>query len=73
MHRWNHWCFTTGTHALQITIADVGFLGLHRSKERIEIAADGNDLELGLRLEQPPQAFADEKMVFREHHPDRHR
>jgi hypothetical protein len=28
VHRWNHWCLTTRTHLLQITIADVGFLGL---------------------------------------------
>src|ERR1041384_7503679 len=28
VHRWNHWCFTARTHALQITVADVGFLGL---------------------------------------------
>src|SRR5437763_15665476 len=27
-HRWNHWCLTTRTHALTITIADVGFVGL---------------------------------------------
>src|SRR4051812_24384265 len=27
-HRWNHWCLTTRGHALTITIADVGFLGL---------------------------------------------
>src|SRR5882672_5131582 len=28
VHRWNHWCLTTRACALQITIADVGFLGL---------------------------------------------
>jgi hypothetical protein len=27
-HRWNHWCITTETHALTITIADVGYLGI---------------------------------------------
>jgi len=27
-HRWNHWCFTTRGHALTITVADVGWIGL---------------------------------------------
>ncbi|HEY8090829.1 MAG TPA: DUF2804 domain-containing protein [Polyangiaceae bacterium] len=26
--RWNHWCFTTRTHALTVTVADIGWLGL---------------------------------------------
>lgn len=26
--RWNHWCFTTTTHALTVTVADVGYIGL---------------------------------------------
>jgi hypothetical protein len=28
VHRWNHWCVTTRTHALTITIADLGLFGL---------------------------------------------
>ena len=33
---------------------------------------DGHDLEVGLRLEQPPDALADEVVVLGEHEPDRH-
>jgi hypothetical protein len=28
VHRWNHWCLTAEEHALTITVADVGLLGL---------------------------------------------
>ena len=38
----------------------------------VEIATDGHDLEVGSRLEQAPDAFADEVVILCEHEPDRH-
>ena len=51
---------------------DVRPLGVDRSEQRVEVAAHGRDLEVGLRLEQPPDALADEVVVLGEHEPDRH-
>ena len=51
---------TSGLHAID---------GL---EQRLEVAADGDDLEPGLGLEQAPHALADEVVVLREHDPDRH-
>ena len=45
---------------------------LDRGEQRVEVAADGDDLELGLRLEQAPHALADEVVVLGEHEADRH-
>ena len=49
-----------------------GLLGLDGREQRVEIAADGGDLEVGLRREQPPHALADEVVVLGEDEPDRH-
>ena len=35
-------------------------------------AQTGDHLDIGLRLEQPPEALPDEKVVVREHDADRH-
>jgi hypothetical protein len=42
-------------------------------EQRVEIVADGCDLEVVLRLEQPPKPLADEVLILGEHDPDRHR
>ncbi len=44
---------------------DIGCRRLHRGEQRVEILARGDDLQLVRRLEQPLQALADEKVVFR--------
>ena len=51
---------------------DVGPLCVYGAEERVEVLADGGDLELGLRLEQPAHPFANEVVVVRQHDPDRH-
>ena len=52
---------------------DVGALGLDRREERFEVTADGCDLEIGLRLEQTPDALADEVVILGEDEANRHR
>jgi hypothetical protein len=52
---------------------DIGLLGLDGSEERVEIAAAGDELKLGLRLQQAPDALAHEVTVLSEDQPDRHR
>ena len=39
----------------------------------IEVTADGGDLEIGLRLEQTPDALADEVVILGEDEANRHR
>ena len=51
---------------------DVGQLCVYGAEERVEVLADGGDLEVGLHLEQAAHPFANEVVVVREHHPDRH-
>ena len=51
---------------------DLGPLRVYGAEERVEVLADGNDLELGLRLEQAAHPFANEVVVVRQDHPDRH-
>ena len=51
---------------------DVRALGIDGGEQRVEIAARRDDLDLGLRLEQAPDALADEIVVFGEHDSDRH-
>ena len=38
----------------------------------VEVAADGGDLEVRLRLEQAPDALAHEVVILGEHESDRH-
>ena len=52
---------------------DVRALGVDRGEQRVEIAADGDDLDVGLVCEQPRDPLADEVVVFGEHHASRHR
>jgi hypothetical protein len=51
---------------------DVGPLCVDGAEERVEVLADGGDLELGLRLEHATHPFANEVVVVRQHDPDRH-
>ena len=51
---------------------DVRPLRVDRGEQRVEVAAHGRDLEVGLGLEQAPDALADEVVVLGEHEPDRH-
>ena len=51
---------------------DVGPLGVDGREQRVEIAADGDDLDLRLGLEQAAYTLADEVVVVGEHDPDRH-
>jgi hypothetical protein len=51
---------------------DVGTLLVDRGEQRVEIAADGGDVEGRFRFEQSPDALADEVVVVGEHEPDRH-
>ena len=51
---------------------DVRPFRVDRGEQRVEIAAHGRDLEVGLRLEQTPDALADEVVILGEHEPDRH-
>ena len=50
-------------------VRDLAIDGL---EQRVEVPADRHDLEPGLRVEQPPDAFADEVVVFGEHDADGH-
>ena len=43
-----------------------------RVEQRVEVPAHGDDLEVGLRLEQAPHSLADEVVVVGQHDPDRH-
>ena len=45
---------------------------LDRGEQRLEVAADGDDLDVRLRLEQTTDALADEVVVVGEHDADRH-
>ena len=49
-----------------------GRLGGDGAEQRFQVAADGSDLEVHLRLEQAPDALADEVVILGEHDPDRH-
>ena len=51
---------------------DVRPLRVDRGEQRVEVAAHGGDLEVGLRLEQAPHSFAHEVVVVGQHQPDRH-
>ena len=51
---------------------DVRGLAIDGLEQRVEVPADRGDLEPGLRVEQAPDAFTDEVMVFGEHDADRH-
>ena len=52
---------------------DVRALRRDRFEEAVEIGAHRDDLELGLRSEQPSEAFANEVVILREHDADPHR
>jgi hypothetical protein len=41
-------------------------------EQRIEVPADRDDLETGLRLEKATETFTDEEAVLGEHEADRH-
>ena len=60
-----------GRHA-NVRDDDVGALSVDRGEQGVEVVAHGRDLELLLRLEQTPNALADEVLIFGEHEPDRH-
>ena len=51
---------------------DVRALAIDGLEQRVEVPTDRRDLEAGLRVEQPPDALADEVMVFGEHDADGH-
>ena len=50
---------------------DVRLLGSDRSEQRVEVAADGCDIEVGMRVEQAPDALTDKVVVLGEHEPNR--
>ena len=54
-------------------ITTSGLFVVDRGEQRIEVAADGDDLEVGLAREQPRDALTDEVVVFSEHDSNRHR
>ena len=60
-----------GRHA-DVGDHDVWPLHVDGGEERIEVTARRCHLEPRLRLEQPPDALADEVVVLREHEADRH-
>ena len=47
-------------------------LAIDGLEQRVEVSADRGDLEPGLRVEQPPDAFTDEVVVFGKHDADGH-
>jgi hypothetical protein len=47
-------------------------LAIDGLEQRVEVPGDCHDFKSGLRLEQAPDAFADEIVVLGEHEPDRH-
>jgi hypothetical protein len=51
---------------------DIGLFLLHRGKQRLEITADGHDVNLGLSPEQTLYSLANEVMVVGEDNTDRH-
>ena len=51
---------------------DIGMLGFDQGVKGVEIAACPDDLEIGLRAEQPDDPLANEVAVLGENHPDRH-
>jgi hypothetical protein len=51
---------------------DVGILGFDSHEERVEVPASGYYFELGLALEQSPDALAHEVAVLGEDEADRH-
>jgi hypothetical protein len=51
---------------------DIGLLVLDRGQQRLEIAAGGHDLDLGVGCEQAPHPLANEIVVVGEHDSDRH-
>ena len=50
----------------------VGMFCLDRGEQGVEVDAHRDHLDVCLRVEQPSHAFADEVVILREHHPDRH-
>jgi len=46
---------------------------LDRGEKGVEVDAHRDHLDVCLRVEQPSHAFADEVVILREHHSDRHR
>jgi hypothetical protein len=50
----------------------VRFLGIHRGKQGVQVAARRRDLDVMLRLEQPSNALADDQVILGEDDPDRH-
>ena len=51
---------------------DVRSLRLDGGEQRVQVLADRDDLDLGLGLEQPPHALADEIVIICEHDANRH-
>ena len=49
-----------------------GLLGLDRGDEGVVVLAHPDHLEVGLGLDQGPDALADEVVVLRQHDPHRH-
>ena len=51
---------------------DVRPLRVHRIEQGAQVATRSDDLEVGLRLEQPPNALSDEIVILGENEPNRH-
>ena len=51
---------------------DVRPLRIHRGQQRVEVATDSGNLQIRPRLEQAPDAFADEVVILCKHDADRH-
>jgi hypothetical protein len=50
----------------------VRFLGIDRGKQGVQIAARRRDLDVVPRLEQTPDALADDQVILGEDDPERH-
>src|SRR5438067_10955710 len=61
-----------GRRHANISDDDVRPLSLHGGEQRVEVAARRGQLHILLRFEQAAHAFADQKIVFGEHDPNRH-
>ena len=51
----------------------IGPLCVNRDEQRVQVVADGGDLEVRPCLEQPPDPLANEIVILGEHEPDRHK
>jgi hypothetical protein len=51
---------------------DVRPLGVDRRQQRVEVATRGRDLHVGVRLEQAPDALANEVVILGQHETDGH-